>query len=512
MRMKRQKLSQRLGYFAVFMVLALQAVFAPLLTSSPAFAGRDLSDKFIASDIWFYDPGENFARSLCGGGGDCKIVGETREERLWSALRYAGFTPEQAAGLIGNILHEGGSPTRQEQAYINARNTNCLTKEGQAYTIHLDGTNGAHHDSCMTAIYSRYATGSEVAGIGLGIVQWTSHGRREGYLNMMDNLGLSKYFEGDAYKTYGTYNDTQLHDKIVEETGSDADYWALWCSTIKYMWEELNSPSYNGFFSQTTVEDYAHYAAEHYEVCSTCGVGGSEYTARAEEAERVYSMYQSGSFDFIENESSGDVQTVRSSVGGTCVNVTDPGSALSYLQQFIYDTNRLYGTNYKIPEAATIDVATDTPGDDSSVSADATVWQTMKDKGMVSGSSAPSGCWGGTYCGQCTSMSGWFVTMMTDYVYGGGAGGQVVSKMLTANSDLTVSSTPTAFSVFSQDKGAEAGHTGIVIGVTDSGEIVTIENNLANHHIGVRQYKYTDKFTFVDLSAKLRLNHLGEQF
>ena len=47
---------KRLGYFAVFMVLALQTIFTPFLSATPAFAGRDLSDKFVASDIWFYDP------------------------------------------------------------------------------------------------------------------------------------------------------------------------------------------------------------------------------------------------------------------------------------------------------------------------------------------------------------------------------------------------------------------------------------------------------------------------
>lgn len=187
-----------------------------------------------------------------------------------------------------------------------------------------------------------------------------------------------------------------------------------------------------------------------------------------------------------------------------CGYSSDGGDPLAFLQQYIIDTNKTYGFNYKIPDSFTLGIVLKTPDDDSATKT--------------------GSCWGATYCGQCTALSGWFVRKMTDYQLDStGNGGQTVNKIVLKNSGLETSRTPTAFSVFSYSSG-EYGHTGVVVAVDDSGGITTIENNSdSNHHLAVRYYlkiregvyqqeggKERDMF-FVDLSAKVHLEHLGEK-
>ena len=284
---------------------------ASFLMTTPVSAAMDawtLKD-YALNQIYFITDG---ADNHCTSGGDCYIAGDSWDERMWSALRHVGFTPEQTAGLIGNIVHEGGTPTTQEYVYIDARNNGCKTAEGKPYDIHTDiVSDGVHHGSCIGG----YSAGSEVVGIGLGPVQWTSHGRREGYLEKMGELGLSKYFEGDAYKKYGKLSDEQLRETIKSETGSENDYWALWCAAIKFIWTEMQC-AYKGFFSNSSVRDYASWASASYEACSACAVGASQHSARIASAEDYWKKYQNGDFSSVEDGSAASL-TGSSSSGGS---------------------------------------------------------------------------------------------------------------------------------------------------------------------------------------------------
>lgn len=500
------------------------------LPSAQVFALTEDEYKIYSDNhIYFYDALARYGGggNFCAKGGDCYIVGETKDEKLWSALRHVGFTPEQTAAIIGNIMNEGSTPTRQEGAYNTARDRGCLTKEGKPYDIWLDGTNGMHHASCMQNIYSKYYDGREVNGIGLGFIQWTSHGRRLNYLAKMEELGLLKYFEGDAYKTYGRYNDEQLKQAIISETGSEDDYWALWCAAIKMIYDELNSSAYSSFFKETTVSGLAGNAANRYEGCAECKPGQTSYIKRVSDAEDFYSRYEAGEFNDIENALEGAsansaVVTVGSS--GTCAvpnNVTSVSDALKLINQFIADTNYLYGTNYSYLENAEVGVLLGTPRDDSYVLARQSVVAGWVGNGMIKQNDKTSGCWGGTYCGQCTAFSGWFTTMMTDYIYNGGNGINVVSNLTAANNDIQVTDYPVPFSVFSQASGSAAGHTGVVVGDFGDGTYLTIENNMGpagptKHSIEIRKRTLEDfvsrNATFALMQDKIKIQHLGERY
>ncbi len=344
------------------LVIIGATVFVAISTPSNVLASGLSASKrsfFAQNNILFYDPAGS-AKNYCTQGGDCYIAGTTWDEQIWSALRHVGFTPEQTAGIIGNIVNEGGTPTTQEGAYNTARDRGCTTLEGIPYDIHTSSTdtNTLHHGPCMEKIYSGYSSGKKYWGIGLGFMQWTTYEEHEGYLGKISELGLIKYFEGDAYKTYGRYSADQLKEAIINETGSDNDYWKLWCAAIKYIWAALNSQDYKNFFNQTTTTDYASFTAAHYEKCQGCKVGEAEHNERVTAAEEYYQKYKSGEFDNVENGNAPVVTSSSSSSSKTSgKNVTIIGDSitngakeaikklLSDADIIAQDSKQLVGTN-----------------------------------------------------------------------------------------------------------------------------------------------------------------------
>lgn len=489
---------------------ALLAFSASILSVSPALAlSSSKLNMFAQNNILFYDP--TGTSNLCDSSQNCNIIGDTDDERLWSGLRHTGFTPEQSAAIMGNIYNEGNTPTRQETCYNTARNNGYTTQEGKPYDIHLDSTNGAHHGSGMQTIggCSGYAEGEGVAGVGVGLMGWTAHNVREGYLQLMADAGLSQYFEGDAYKTYGSYNtDSQLKQAIIDATGSDSDYWLLWCIAIRFIHTELTSSAYASFTNLTSVSDMAGYIASQYEKCEGCQTGQAEYNQRINDAESVYSRYTAGEFDSVENNES-------SSPCASSENVTSPEEALYFVQQFILDTNELYNQSYPVVNSISINTLTNTPGQDNAVSPSSSILSGWISQGLITSNDKVDGCWGGKYCGQCTAFSGWFVGMMTNYLYNSGNGEAVVSNLLIRNSSLSATNTPTAFSIFSEPGSSTnpAGHTGVVIGDLGDGSYLTIENNAkGNNRIMVQQRTFNSSASFVYVGDQLKLSHLGTTY
>ncbi len=269
-------------------------------TTLVAAISDETLDLYSANNIMFYDPDED--GNACTRHGSCKVYGETDDERLWSALRNVGFTPEETAAIMGNTKHEGGTPATQEGVYVSARNSNCYTQEGNPYTIWTDGSE--HHGACIVNHSRDYTPGGSVAGIGLGMVQWTTKNRREGYLGKMRELGLlDTYFEGDAYKEYGSLTLDQLKEKIIAETGNDGDFWALFCAAINFIYYELKGEGKNGAQWATVldsgdVDTMAEAVARLYEACNR-GCRDGAY-GRRETALQIYQDYENGVFDAVE--------------------------------------------------------------------------------------------------------------------------------------------------------------------------------------------------------------------
>lgn len=331
--------------------LSTLLVFALVLPTSAISTSTDAYlDYFAENNIFYYNPKGADSYGCNTIVANCDIRGTTREERLWSGIRNYGFSPEQTAAIMGNTLHEAGTPVRQEDAYNIARDHGVLTQQGNPYTIWT--YDNETHSSGMEAIYSNYRAGKPITGIGLGIAQWSYKTRRENYLNIMKSHGLLKYFEGDAYKTYGKISsDDALREKIVEETGSEAEYWALWCAMLEFMAQEFNS-NYTTFFSKGSVDEMANYVAATYENCSGCQAGGSQNTIRRQEAANIYQKYKDGVFDAVENGTASSVTAGASGVDATATSSTETGSNVLIIGDSITNRAQMHGAfDARLPDA-----------------------------------------------------------------------------------------------------------------------------------------------------------------
>ncbi len=96
-----KKLSRRI------LLLATALLFS--MTSVQPALGYD--GFYMDNDIFSYDAN---AGEFCFEAG---VVGDGNVEKMWNYLTEKGLTPEQAAGVLGNIKEEGGfSATRQEDS------------------------------------------------------------------------------------------------------------------------------------------------------------------------------------------------------------------------------------------------------------------------------------------------------------------------------------------------------------------------------------------------------------
>lgn len=87
------------------LLLFLTAVF--IVSSFLPFSKVSaVSSFYSANDIMFYD--ENFVTASCGGIGDVSLAGNDNIEKAFNYFVAKGLTPEQSAGILGNLEQESG--------------------------------------------------------------------------------------------------------------------------------------------------------------------------------------------------------------------------------------------------------------------------------------------------------------------------------------------------------------------------------------------------------------------
>ena len=199
-----------------------------------------------------------------------------------------------------------------------------------------------------------------------------------------------------------------------------------------------------------------------------------------------------GAIEYPANKDHGAYVMYASLAGiGTCYGgTTDPAAALKFLEKYITDTNEKYGKNFPLPTIAEFGTMQGTPGD------------------LEPHPSSSANCWGAWDCGECTALSGWFVTQMTEYTYNSGNGINVVSYLMSHSDNialgLTSGSEPRPLSVFSEKSSSDAGHTGVVLGVMEDGKLVTIENNYGHHTLIIRLRDPSNGMTFAYVGDKMK--------
>lgn len=174
------------------------------------------SDVFYTSNALYYNPSCN----INSYSGSVSVTGGTVAEMIWNALT-SFLTPEQAAGVMGNMQSESGLRP-------------VIHEYGQNSSNILTDTQSAH---------------------GIGLIQW-SFGRRVNMLNYIqqNNPSLLHYFTERS-----TYSNLSP-DQFLAAAGH-ADTTAIIGLEIEFLRSELEA-GYSGLFSTTSVAEATTYFLE----------------------------------------------------------------------------------------------------------------------------------------------------------------------------------------------------------------------------------------------------------
>jgi len=203
--------------------------FLAIILSSPVSAlSADLLEFYATNNINYYNP--SAVSSNCYSG-DVSVTGSTTAEKIWSGLTTF-MTPEQAAGVMGNMVGESGfNPVRHEES------------QKQKYWGTFDIITGTEHP------------------YGIGLIQW-SGGRRVNllkYIQSVDSSLIQYFMNPDEYSVH------KSGDDFLALVG-DAVFDRLVQLELEFLKEEFNtSKSYRDLFNQQTVENATKYFMDYVE-------------------------------------------------------------------------------------------------------------------------------------------------------------------------------------------------------------------------------------------------------
>lgn len=304
---------------------------------------------------------------------------------------------------------------------------------------------------------------------GFGIAQWTSPKERQsGLFAKMKEAGLEKY-HGAGWGHPEINKDMPLAD-IQKLLLIELDYaWEGDTTKVMDIADQLNA-------AQTTTGDSGSTVLFH-KLFERSDDNASQIQERVDDATGFLGQYEG--------------TTGTSSCAGELGGVATMEDAIPWAMRFIEDTKAEYNGAAK---------------------ATATLIKDPKNQGSIMSlatfpdASSEFVCWGAYGCDECTTLSGWFVTKMTGYTYGGGNGGEVVGNLKAKG--VPTGTEPRPFSVFSYDTGS-FGHTGVVLGTLGNGMVITLENNWPTDTLSIRQYDIKKDYpgaTFAYVGDKLKVS------
>lgn len=260
----------RIMLIGVFFVM-IGAIIGVGSVSAKSSLTQEEEAMYSQNNILFYEPCNTTSTQPLSG--EINIAGVTAEEKVWSGL--ASFlTPEQAAGIMGNIAQEDGNynPLRRE-----------VGQSGKLY--------------------------SRATQMGLGLVQW-SFGRRVNLLNYVKSRdeSLIQYFENDSLAQ-------MTGDELIKKLGDDVVN-KLYQVEIEYLKQEIDK-SYKDYYKQTSPEDAAVWFEVHFE---RAGVPNNEY--RKLKAREAFDKYAGKTITGSSGESGEGVSCNASFTGSNNINGT----------------------------------------------------------------------------------------------------------------------------------------------------------------------------------------------
>ena len=268
--------------------LAALAIITPVSAVSDA-----VIDKMNSIESYYYNP-EGKLKCTPNYQGDVTVAGSTAEEKIWSALT-SFLTPEQAAGVMGNLVSESGlNPARHETQYLNKYPNFDLSSDPKT-------------------------------SYGIGLAQW-SFSRRISVYNFIKSRApeLIKYL--DDGQTYGRLSGAEFVEKAGEEVANQ-----LISLEIEYLRDEINN-TYPAIKSANTVASATETFLRDYERPKNPTL--VSHPDRLPQAEGIYSRL-SGKTIEVHATASGDPDCTNAS---DITTSGDAGSLQSLVMEYAWDT------------------------------------------------------------------------------------------------------------------------------------------------------------------------------
>lgn len=399
-------------------------------------------------------------------GGGASAISETGLRSIIKYTPHYGDEPISGSADVcsgGSSSISGSSNKERVWSYLAGKGLTPVAIAGIMGNLHQENS---AFDPATKQAYSTAAIPSSGDGVtGFGIAQWTSKDRQAKLFTKIDAAGLSKYYGAG-------YGNPDLNKEKISATDNDK----LLQVELDFMWSDDTTPV-NGLTSElnakTTVEGDGGSAMFFHDAYERSGDNAAELQERVQSAIDILAELGSNSCGAL---------------GG--VSSLEDGAA--WAQKFIEAITTKFGAR-----TAPLNGAEMSDGKSLYSVTDGTTCTFDTSMG----------------CEQCTALSGWFVATMTDYTYGGGNGDAVVGNL--AAKGVPTGNTPKPFSVFSIPAsvlGNGAGHTGIVLGVLEDGQVITLDNNWPGGKLSVRKYNITEKYrgtTFAYVGNKMKDSSLS---
>lgn len=217
-------------------LVTITSIFLLISPTSAIYAlDESLLDFYAENNIFFYDPDDSMGlKNNCFIGTGDEITNISKAAIIiWNKLNTF-LTPEQAAGVMGNMQHES----------------------------HL---NPAQHEISLLEQYPNFdIENNSSISYGVGLIQW-SYGRRTNMIKAIKNKkpNLLKYLKNPSEYSIGYTIDGQA---LLEKIG-EKDFTDLVDIQIDYLKQEIeNSDIYGGIKKQKNVIEASDYFLKYIEV------------------------------------------------------------------------------------------------------------------------------------------------------------------------------------------------------------------------------------------------------
>lgn len=269
-------------------------LIAAALIVAPASAVSDaVIDKLNSIESYYYNPEGNL-ECIPNYTGDITVAGSSIEEKIWSGLT-SFLTPEQAAGIMGNLVSESGlNPARHETSFLN-----------KTSNFDLSGNTGTSY--------------------GLGLAQW-SFSRRVSVYNFIKSRApeLVKYL--DDGQTYGRLSGAEFIQKAGESVADQ-----LISLEIEFLKDEINA-TYPAIKNASTVASATETFLRDYERPKNPDL--VHHPNRLPQAEGIYGRLSGKSIEVSASPSGNPECTNSSSITAS----GDAGSLQALVLEYAWDT------------------------------------------------------------------------------------------------------------------------------------------------------------------------------